>query len=129
METKLVMCDTNVFIHWFRDDSKTIKTLTTIGVENIVISAITKMELLLGAENKAELAAMKNKIQSYPVIPIIDTVSVRAIEYIENYRLSQNLQIPDALIGATAIVFDLPLFTYNLKDFRFLPNIELYDFC
>jgi predicted nucleic acid-binding protein len=96
-----------------------------IGVENIVISAITKMELLLGTENKQELTAMKKKIQSYPVIPITEAVSVQAIEYIENYRLSQNLQIPDAIIGATATNFDLPLLTYNLKDFRFLPDINL----
>jgi hypothetical protein len=127
METKLVMCDTNIFIHWFRNDAQTIEKLMAIGVENIVISAITKMELLLGTENKQELAAMKRKISSYPVIPITDAVSVRAIEYIESYRLSHNLQIPDALIGATATNFDLSLFTYNLKDFRFLPNIKLYD--
>jgi len=43
-----------------------------------------------------------------------------------NFRLSHNLQIPDAIIAASAVTFKLPLFTYNLKDFKFIPNIRLY---
>ena len=127
METQLVICDTNIFIHWFRNDAQTIEKLLDIGVENIVISAITKMELLLGTENKVELAAMQKKIRNYQVIPITDSVSVRAVEYIQSYHLSHNLKIPDALIGATATTYNLHLFTYNTKDFRFLPDIKLYD--
>ncbi len=41
------------------------------------------------------------------------------------YRLSHNLALPDAVIGATAIFYQMPLFTYNRKDFKFLPNIQL----
>lgn len=36
--------------------------------------------------------------------------------------------IPDAIIGATAVIHQLELFTYHLKDFRFIPNIKLYPF-
>ncbi len=42
------------------------------------------------------------------------------------FKLSHNLTIPDAIIGAMSIVSDLPLFTYNKKDFKFMPGIELY---
>ena len=30
-------------------------------------------------------------------------------------------------IAATAITFNFKLFTYNLKDFKFLPEIQLYN--
>jgi hypothetical protein len=46
---------------------------------------------------------------------------------LENFKLSHDLQIPDALIGATAITNDLPLFTYNVKDFSFMPGLTLYQ--
>ena len=64
MEAQLVMCDTNIFIHWFRDDKQTIKKLAKIGVENIVISSIIKMELLIGSEKKDELIAIKKKLKN-----------------------------------------------------------------
>ncbi len=41
-------------------------------------------------------------------------------------HLSHGLLIPDAIIEATAIIHQIPLFTYNLKDFRFMPDIQLH---
>jgi predicted nucleic acid-binding protein len=33
--------------------------------------------------------------------------------------------IYDAIIAATCLVYDLPLWTYNKKDFRFINELEL----
>jgi len=41
-----------------------------------------------------------------------------------DYSLSHKIGIPDALIAATAIVNKLRLFTANVKDFKFIPEIE-----
>ncbi len=125
METKIIMCDTNIFIHWFRNDMQTIDKLNFIGVENIVISSITKMELLQGTANNTELQAMNKKIKKYPILQVNETVSQLSIELIERFHLSHNLQIPDAIIAATAVVYKIPLFTYNTKDFRYIPHLEL----
>jgi len=122
------MCDTNIFINWFNGDKQTIEKLSNIGIENIVISSIVRMELLLGCDNKDELFAILKKIRKYPIIYINEIISKLADEYIETFYLSNNLKIPDAIIGATATTYDLQLFTYNLKDFKFLPNIRLYKF-
>ena len=54
------------------------------------------------------------------------SISKIAIELIENFNLSHGLQIPDAIIGASAIVYNIPLYTYNIKDFNFMPNINIY---
>ncbi|MBK7896587.1 MAG: PIN domain-containing protein [Anaerolineaceae bacterium] len=45
----------------------------------------------------------------------------------ETYSLSHKLSIPDALIAATALVHNLELFTLNIKDFRFIPGLTLFN--
>jgi predicted nucleic acid-binding protein len=69
---------------------------------------------------------MKKKIKYYDIIHFDSYISQKSIELIENFRLSHHLQIPDAIIGATAIVNKIELFTYNKKDFDFMPNLILY---
>lgn len=44
----------------------------------------------------------------------------------ETYSLSHKLSLPDALIAATAIEHDIPLYTLNLKDFRFISMLQLH---
>jgi len=127
MEKKLVICDTNIFIHFLNNDIKTIEILKIIGIENIAMSVITAMELLQGMGNKKELEKMKKTIKQYNIIDFNDSVSKLTFEFIKLYSLSNKLQIPDAIIGATAVIYNLPLFTYNIKDFKFLPNIKLFQ--
>ncbi|OFX59924.1 MAG: hypothetical protein A2046_03360 [Bacteroidetes bacterium GWA2_30_7] len=128
MKSNYVLCDTNIFIHLFINDKATIEKLTLIGSQNILMPAITKMELYKGMSNKKELAEMKKKISNYSVLKFNEDVSKIAIELIEKYHLSNSLKIPDAIIAASALAFDLPLFTYNLKDFKGLEGIKLYNF-
>ena len=123
----MVLCDANILIHAFNGRLDTIQELNNIGYANILLSAITVMELYQGMGNKTELAQMKKKIKYFDVIQFDDQVSEKSIELISQFRLSHDLQIPDAIIGATAIVHQIPLFTYNLKDFRFMPDIILHS--
>ncbi len=122
----LVICDTNIFISLFQDLPDTISELKTIGDENVLITSVSVMELYRGMENKKELKAMENKIKQYNIIHFNELVSEKAMELVNVYKLSHNLQIPDAIIGAMSVVYKLPLFTYNKKDFKFIPGIKLY---
>jgi predicted nucleic acid-binding protein len=49
-----------------------------------------------------------------------------AIDLVEKYAKSHGLKIPDALIAATSICEEMPLLTYNVKDFKFIEKIRLY---
>jgi predicted nucleic acid-binding protein len=121
----MVLCDTNILIHAFNGRKATIDRLQEIGFEEIVLSVITVMELYQGMSNKTELAQMKRKLKYYDVIEIDTQTSALATKLIEQYKLSHNLQIPDAIIGATAVIHQLPFYTYNTKDFDFIPGINL----
>ena len=122
----MVLCDTNIFISAFNGRTDTIDQLNKIGLTEIALSAVTVMELLQGMGDKKELALMKKKIRFYDVVQIDEAISQKAIDFIETYKLSHGLQIPDAIIGATAVVHQIPIYTYNLRDFDFLPGIILY---
>jgi predicted nucleic acid-binding protein len=123
----MVLCDTNIFISAFNGRQDTIDQLDKIGLDEIVLSAVTVMELFQGMGDKEELARMKKKIKYYDIIQIDEEVSEKAIELIETYKLSHGLSIPDAIIGATAVVHQIPIYTYNIRDFDFLPGIILYQ--
>ena len=122
----MILCDTNVFIHVFNGNKTTIAELEMIGLKKIALSAITLMELYQGMGNKAELARMKKNLRFYDIVHVDSCISKMAVEFIENFNLSHSIQIPDAIIGATAIVYGIPLYTYNIKDFNFMPNINIY---
>ncbi|MDX2249487.1 MAG: type II toxin-antitoxin system VapC family toxin [Bacteroidia bacterium] len=123
----MVLCDTNILISAFNGRVDTIEQLNQIGLSEIVLSAVTVMELFQGMGNKAELSKTKKQIRFYDVIQIDRKISEKAIEFIERFKLSHGLQIPDAIIGATGIVYQIPLYTYNVKDFHFLPGVIFYE--
>jgi hypothetical protein len=127
-----VVCDTDVMIDYWDVSSKRHSQTKTIieekiGLDNIVISAITKMELLMGANNKTEESIIKKKLGRFNIALINNDITILAIELFETYRLSQGLAIPDCFIGSTARILNLELFTYNLKDFRYMSELKLFE--
>ena len=122
-----IVCDTNVFIKLFTGDAIVITELEKIGNHRILMPSVSMMERFCGMGNKLELQQMKKKIKHFNVLHLNEAASQKAIEILSEYRLSHGLSIPDALIGAMALAYNLELYTYNLKDFRFLKGIRLYS--
>jgi predicted nucleic acid-binding protein len=121
-----VVCDTNIFISLFKNLRPTVDELELIGSNNVLITSISVMELYRGMQRKKEMTEMQAKIKQYNILHINEDVSKHAIELVNKFKLSHNLQIPDAIIGAMSVVNDIELFTYNVKDFKFIPGIKLY---
>lgn len=107
----MILCDTNILISAFNNRERAISQLEKIGLENVVLSSITIMELYQGMGNKKELKTMINNVKYFDVIQIDEKISIKAIELIRDYKLSHGLEIPDAIIAATAIVYDIVLYT------------------
>ncbi len=132
MAKNKIVCDTDVMIDYWDVSSKRHSQTKTIledkvGLDNIVISAITKMELLMGASNKAEESKIRKKLNRFNIALINNEITEEAILIFETYRLSHGLAIPDCFIGSTAKIMNLELFTYNLKDYRFMSKLKLFD--
>ena len=95
---------------------------------SLAISVVTKMELIVGCRNKTELQYLHKFLRNYEVILIDKFISIKAVQLIEDYRLSHGLLIPDALIAATAIARQIPLLSKNQKDYRFIPELNLFTY-
>ena len=121
-----VLCDSNTFIEVFHNHSEVEMILNNIGSENICISDVIKAELFFGAKDKRELQTIKNYLNKYFSLTIQSEISKMAVDFVESYCLSHKLTLPDALIAATAIYHNIELFTLNVKDFKFIPNLKLY---
>ncbi|GHS90949.1 ribonuclease VapC [Planctomycetales bacterium] len=117
------LCDTCWVIELLRGDASVREQFR--AADGLAVSAITEMELLVGALNKREVLTIKKTLATFTLIEIDESISAAARALIENYAKSHGLCLPDALIAATALNRDLPLITYNGKDFRFIPNLRL----
>lgn len=124
----MILCDTNIIIELFKGNTQTIAIIEKLGFNNLSISSITEMELYFGALNKNELNKIKKSIHSLDIIHIDPMISQQSVALIEKYAKSHHLNIPDSIIAATSIVYDIELFTYNIKDFRFIKGIKLYNY-
>ena len=122
----MILCDSDILIEALKNNPRAIDSLRNIGFENIAISAITVMELYFGAVNKRELTKIKNRLQRLRIVHIDQEICEAAMNLVEKYAKSHSLHIPDALIAATAICQRMELLTYNVKDFKFIKDINLY---
>ena len=124
----MILCDTNIFIEMYRRNNA-VRTvlLDKIGLENVVISDVTRAELFYGAINKRELQMIRKDLSNFPVLHIDSFISKMAVEFVEKYCLSHKTDLEDALIAATAILHSIELYTLNIKDFVFIPELKLYQ--
>ena len=123
----MILCDTNIFIEFFRKNISIRSELEKIGYDNIVISEVVQAELFFGARDRADLLNISKCLDIFPVLTIQPEISKMEVDLVKQYCLSQKLKFPDALIAATAIYYEVKLFTLNIKDFKFIPNIKLYS--
>ncbi|MDR1723638.1 MAG: type II toxin-antitoxin system VapC family toxin [Tannerella sp.] len=124
----MILCDTNILIEIYRENVDIISILKNISQsDSIVISDVTKAEMLVGARNKHEMKTLIEELGRITSLPIQSQISSFAIKLLSHYYLSHGLDFHDALIAATAISYNIELYTLNVKDFAFISNIKLYN--
>jgi tRNA(fMet)-specific endonuclease VapC len=121
--SEYLLCDTCVIIDFMSGRSQELDDLMAANV-TLFINSIIEMELLQGARNSVELRRIEKKLTAFRLLDMQQIIFDLATQFIRNYRLSQGLLLADAVIGATAIYYQIPLFTYNRKDFGYLPTIS-----
>lgn len=98
-----------------------------VKISKPCINFIVALELIQGARNKHELTMIKKKLKMFWMLPMHNEIANLTFQLIDLFSLSHSLQIPDGIIASTVLIYDMPLYTNNLKDFRYIPNLKLYD--
>ena len=124
---KVVLCDTNVILEFFKGDPKITEELKEIQRKNVRISVVTSMEIIYGSLNKQELKELLKKMGVIETIQITPEISQLANNLMIDYSLSHDLDLSDSLIAATALLKNIELYTLNLKHFRYIPDLKLYQ--
>lgn len=122
----MILCDTNILIEFYKNNDEVIHALREIGLSDLAVSTITVGELYFGARDRRELLKMKKHLANLRQIPIDEETSILTLSLLETYALSHRLNLPDALIAATALRHNLNLYTLNIKDFRYIEGLSLH---
>ena len=114
----MIFVDTCIVIEYLKDNLSLNKT-------NCYINHIVLMELYIGAKNKKDLKEIKAKLQGFKLLETNQEIINLSTQIIEHFSLSHAAKIQDSIIASTCLINNLPLATYNLRDFRYIPNLEL----
>ncbi len=120
--------DTDVIIWYMRGNEKAAVILE--NMTNIMLSAVTYMELVQGMRNKAELSSLETTLNTWnaTTIPINEDISNQASMLVKQYFHSHSVSLADALIAATALQYQLPLLTANDKHYKMIADLNLEVF-
>lgn len=122
----VILLDTDILIDVGRGVKTSVDVVKHITYEStIAISIVTQMELVIGCRNKSELQKLNKFLKNFQIISLDVEISKNALELLKKFRLSHGLLIADSLIAATALTYNLPLATRNVRDFKFIPKIQL----
>ena len=110
-----MVIDTDVLIWYMKGNEKAYKIIEKS--KNIFISVVTYMELVQGMRNKNELNNLRRALHVWnlKILYISEEISIKAMFFVEQHYLRHSIQLADALIGATAIAYGLPILTGNDK--------------
>lgn len=89
---------------------------------DLTVSVITEAELLrLAGMEQTEIATIDNFLSITNKLVVSSSIARRAAQL---GRTRKN-KLPDLLIAATALEYDLVLFSRNVKDFQRIPNLRV----
>lgn len=117
------LIDTNVIIDYFANKlSENAKTLL-LSID-FTVSAVTKIEVL-GWINATEeqLLPLYSFMEIIKVLPINEAVIEKTILI----RQTKKIALGDAIIAATALVYNLVVLTRNTIDFKNIDGLQVID--
>ena len=119
------LLDSDVVIWHLRGNATVVELVLTLARRGrIGLSAITRAEVVLGMR-EPERALTLGFLDSCETLPVLAATADRAGEIFRSFR-SQGitLSLPDALIGATALLASVPLYTCKPRHYP-MPDLDL----
>lgn len=117
-----MLLDTNILIYIAQPGGETLQA--QIATASPAASLISRVEALGFHRITAEESARLDKVFAWvEVLPVGDAVAEAAILL----RRVRRMKLGDALIAATALLYDLPLVTRNEEDFKHVTGLRVVN--
>jgi hypothetical protein len=125
MEQPKYLVDTNTVIDYLgkKNPASSMEFMNSVidAVPNI--SVVTKIEVLGFNTTDEHYQLLTNFMNDATVLGLTENVVDKCIEIRKFHRI----KLPDAIIAATAFVYDLILITRNVADFKNIKGLEVID--
>lgn len=127
------LLDTNVCIHYLKNEFGLGNRLRQIGFEQCAISELTVLELLYGAagssprhqagnRQRVEILELLFTDRVFPIRPAFEAFAEQKARLRRTGRLISDF---DLLIGCTALVHNLTLVTRNVREMERIEGLRL----
>ena len=116
----MLFVDTCILIDYSKDRI----SISDEDKKELCINSVVQLEFLVGAFNKKELREFNKILKNLKIANVDQDILNLSVELMNQYGLSHGMGVYDSIIASTCMIYDLPLWTHNKKDFRFL-EIEL----
>jgi predicted nucleic acid-binding protein len=117
-----MLIDSNIIIYAAKPEHEALRTF--IAEHTPVVSAVSYVEVLgyhkLTDQERQHFEAF---FAAAPVLAISRSVLDQAVKL----RQLRKMSLADAIVAATALVYQLTLVTRNTKDFNWVPNLHLLN--
>ena len=117
-----MLLDTNIVIDACKSDGAWLAPWTQHP--EAACASVTRVEALgfagINAGEDQEIRAFLNEV-------IVYALDEEVIECAVRLRQQRRMKLGDAIIGATAMEYGLPLVTRNVDDFRHIPGLQVIN--
>ncbi len=125
MEQQEYLIDSNVVIDYL---GKKIPLAGMFFMNDIVdatpkVSVVTKIEVLGFSTAEEHYQLLTNFMIDALIFDLTDVIVDETIKIRKLYKT----KLPDAIIAATALIYDFSLITRNTKDFENIPDLKLIN--
>jgi hypothetical protein len=118
-----MLFDTNILIDYLRGRQDAIDLLEAQGTKPKV-SVVSTLELYAGVRNRREEQKAEQLLSQAALLPLTQDIAKYAGVLMRIYEASHGVEMPDAIIAATAEHHGLKLATLNVKHFPMFPKLK-----
>ncbi len=119
-----IIVDANVLIRYLGKEIRATKVLEKLigGGKRILVPTIVIAEMLSYPKlADEERMVIKGFISNFEIIPLDFSIA----EIGGLLRSKYKIKLPDAIIAATAIYYNSPLLTFNIRDFKKIKELKI----
>jgi tRNA(fMet)-specific endonuclease VapC len=127
VENRQILIDSNILIEYLRAKDKENTILFKFQECDFYISVISIFELLAGANTTEKKQQAKTLVENFIKVDFTEKDAELAGDmaiFLRNEGINFK-NFNDIFIASTALTNDLPILTFNTKDFQHIQNLKL----